>query len=729
MKLIIVESPTKAKTIKGLLEGKYEVISSFGHLRDLPRSEMGIDVEHDFEPHYIIPRAKSKQANELKKVAKKADEIYFATDKDREGEAISWHLCNILGIDPKKAKRIGFHEITKEALEEAVAHPQKIDMDLVDAQQARRILDRLVGYDLSPFLWKKVAKGLSAGRVQSAALRLIVEREEELKKFTPEEYWSIEAKLKKDKFNFEAKLHSLDGKDLNKMDLKNKTQVQKIVKELEGVDYKVDHIKQKETSRQPQAPFTTSSLQQEANKKLGYSAKQTMKIAQELYEGLHVGESKHLGLITYMRTDSCNLSEKFVEQVKDWIGDKLGTEYVEKTTRKFKTKTRGAQEAHEAIRPTSALRTPDSVKEHLNRNQLRLYELIWKRAVSTQAKSAIFKGTTANISAGDKAMFRAHGNVMVFDGYIKIYGTSNKDAILPDLKEGDKIKLEALESSQHFTEPPSRFSDATLVKELEEHGIGRPSTYAPIISTILDRGYVERDDNKKFAPKEIALLVNDLLVKNFSDIVDYDFTAKMEDDLDEIAEGKKEWQPIIKEFYKPFKENLMEKYKEVKKEDVIKEETDEVCDICGAKMLVRMSKYGKFLACSGFPNCRFTKPLEGEEPKEEVKESEEKCEKCGEMMLIKRGKYGQFLGCSAYPKCKNMKPINDDTGVRCPKNCGGDIVARRTKRGRVFFGCSSYPKCNFALWSKPTGAKCDKCGELMVADAKAGEKCSNKECK
>ena len=728
MKLIIVESPTKARTIKGLLGGKYEVVSSFGHLRDLPKSEMGIDVDNDFLPHYIIPRAKSKQANELKKIAIKADKIYFATDKDREGEAISWHLCNILGIDPKKAKRIGFHEITKEALEEAIENPQKIDMDLVNAQQARRILDRLVGYDLSPFLWKKVAKGLSAGRVQSAALRLIVEREEELKKFNAEEYWSIEAKLKKEKAGFEAKLHSLAGKDLDKMDLKNNNQVQKIVKDLEGEDYKVGDIKQKEISRQPLAPFTTSSLQQEANKKLGYSAKQTMKLAQELYEGLHIGESAHLGLITYMRTDSCNLSEKFIIQVKGWIGDTFGANYVEKTTRKFKTKTHGAQEAHEAIRPTSALRTPENIKEYLNRNQFKLYELIWKRAVATQAKSSIFKQTTANINAGDKAVFRAHGNIMVFDGYIKIYGTSGKDAILPELEEGDKIKLEALESNQHFTEPPSRFSDATLVKELEEHGIGRPSTYAPIISTILDRGYVERDENKKFAPKEIAFLVNNLLVKNFSDIVDYDFTAKMEDDLDEIAEGKKEWQPIIKEFYKPFKKNLMEKYKEVKKEDVIKEETNEVCEICKAKMLVRMSKYGKFLACSGFPNCRFTKPIEGEGKQEEIKESEEKCEKCGEMMLIKRGKYGEFLGCSSYPKCKNMKPINDDTGVKCTE-CDGEVVARRTKRGRVFFGCSSYPKCHFALWSKPTGKKCEKCGHLMVFAAKNTEKCSNKECK
>lgn len=729
MKLLIVESPTKAKTISGILKGRYKVVSSFGHLRDLPKSDLGVDTEHNFEPHYIIPREKIKKANELKKVAKDTDEIYFGTDEDREGEAISWHLCHILKVKPDKAKRIAFHEITKEAIEDAIEKPRHIDMDLVDAQQARRILDRLVGYELSPFLWKKVAKGLSAGRVQSAALRMIVEREEEIKKFKSQEYWTIDAHFKKDEVDFSAKLYALDGKKLDKMDLKNKEQVDKILSDLDGAEYIIEELKEKEVRRQPHAPFTTSSLQQEANKKLGFSAKQTMKIAQELYEGIDVENAGHVGLITYMRTDSCNMSEKFISQVFGWVSHHLGKEYTEKSPRKFKTKTKSAQEAHEAIRPTSAGRIPESIKQFLNKNQYRLYDLIWKRAIASQMTPAQFSNTTATIFA-DKAEFRATGNIMSFDGFIKIYGTDSKDSLLPDLKEKEELDLRELESKQHFTEPPARFSDALLVKMLEEYGIGRPSTYAPIISTLLARGYVERDDNKKLEPKEAAILVNELLVENFPKIVDYDFTAKLEDDLDEIAEGKKEWEPIIREFYKPFKENLEKKYKEVKKEDVLHDTTDEICPECGAKMVVRMSRYGKFLACSAFPKCRFTKPLDGEDKKEEnAEESKEFCEKCGEKMLIKEGKYGKFLGCSGYPKCKNMKPLNDDTGVLCPKCDGGHVVARRTRRGKVFYGCSNYPKCDFALWSKPTGEKCSKCGDLLVAGAKGKVKCSNKECK
>jgi len=727
MKLLIVESPTKARTINDILKGRYEVISSFGHIRDLPKSEMGIDTQNDFVPHYVIPREKTKRVNELKKAGKEAEEIYFGTDADREGEAISWHLCYVLGIDAKEAKRITFHEITDEALEDAMEHPRKIDMNLVDAQQARRVLDRLVGYELSPFLWKKVAKGLSAGRVQSVAVRLIVERERELTAFKPEEYWTIDALLLKSKAQFEARLHSLDEKILDKMDIKNKDTAKKIVAGLEKEDFVVRELKEKEVQRHPQAPFNTSSLQQEANKKLGFSAKQTMKVAQELYEGVTVA-GKNTGLITYMRTDSCNLSEKFTTQVKNWIIGNLGKEYAENTARIFKTKTRSAQEAHEAIRPTLVSRTPEQIKEHLNKNQLRLYELIWKRAVACQAKPAIAKQTHAVIKAGN-GLFKANGNIMIFEGFMKIYGIDGKDVILPELREGEKLNLKELRPEQHFTEPPARYSDATLVKALEEYGIGRPSTYAPIISTVIERGYVERDDNKKFKPTEVALLVNDLLVKNFPEVVDYEFTARVEDSLDDIAEGKKKWQPVIKEFYEPFKANLTEKYKEVKKEDVLHEKTDEKCELCGSPMVVRMSRYGKFLACSAFPKCKFTKPLAGENKKEErVQESDEFCAKCGSKMLIKEGKYGKFLGCSNYPKCKNMKPLNDDTGVLCPKCITGKIVARRTKRGRMFFGCSSYPKCDFALWSKPTGEKCKACGSLLVIDGRGKTKCSNKEC-
>jgi len=728
MKLLIVESPTKAKTISGMLKGQYEVVSSFGHVRDLPRSTMGIDVENGFAPHYVIPRDKAKRVNELKKLGKEADEIYFATDKDREGEAISWHLCNVLGVDPKKAKRISFHEITDEAIAESLQEPRAIDMNLVDAQQARRILDRLVGYELSPFLWKKVAKGLSAGRVQSAALRFIVEREREIKEFKPEEYWSVEAIFSKDKKDFIAKLHTINEKALEKMDLKSKEDIDKIMADLEKEPYTVSDLKEKLVKKQPLAPFTTSALQQEANKKLGFSAKQTMKIAQELYEGVNIGSGGLTGLITYMRTDSCTLSEKFVSQAKNWIAKKAGDNYVEKTTREFKTKTRSAQEAHEAIRPTLASRTPADLKDSLNKNQYRLYDLIWRRAVCTQAKSAIFRQTQATINNG-KAEFRANGNIMVFDGFLKIYGSLSNDVILPELELNEKLELKKIDPKQHFTEPPQRYSDATLVKILEEHGIGRPSTYAPIISTLIARNYIERDDKKRFEPKEIAFMVNDLLVKNFPEIVDYEFTARVEDDLDEIAEGKKEWQPIISDFYNPFKKNLTAKYEEVKKISSEDDKTDEVCDLCGSPMIVRMSRYGKFLACSAFPKCKFTKPLDGKKAETEIKESDEFCSKCGAKMLIKEGKYGKFLGCSNYPNCKNMKPIKDETGISCPKCKTGQIVSRRTKRGKEFFGCSSYPNCDFGLWSRPTGEVCKSCGSLLVAAAKGKVKCSNKECK
>ncbi len=739
MKLLIVESPTKAKTITGILDGKYEVISSFGHIRDLPKSDMGIDIENGFLPHYITPRDKSKRVNELKKLAKKAKEIYFGTDNDREGEAISWHLCAVLGVEPEHAKRITFHEITDEAITEALNTPRPIDMNLVDAQQARRVLDRLVGYELSPFLWKKVARGLSAGRVQSTALRFIIEREKEIKAFTPEEYWSLEALFLKAKSRSElrsttgeskeiqAKLHGLDEKAVEKMDLKNKEQIDEIISRIKNAEYKVSDLKEKEVHKQPSAPFNTSSLQQEANKKLGFSAKQTMKIAQELYEGVDIGSGKHVGLITYMRTDSCTLSEKFISQAKSWVASSFGEKYVEETVREYKTKTRSAQEAHEAVRPSLASRTPSDIKDYLNRNQMRLYELIWKRAMSTVAKAAIFRQATLSI-AGNGAEFRANGNVMVFDGFLKIYGIDAKDVVLPELSVGDKLDLKDLAGNQHFTEPPQRYSDAALVKAMEEHGIGRPSTYAPIISTLIERGYAQRDKAKKLEPKEVAFMVTDLLTANFPEVVDYEFTAKMEDSLDDIAEGKAEWQPVIKEFYGPFHKNLEEKYKEVKKVEPQEEKVDIACELCGSPMIAKMSRYGKFLACSAFPKCKFTMPMDGKKLEENIKESDEFCNKCGAKMLIKEGKYGKFLGCSGYPTCKNMKPLNDATGVSCPSCKTGQIVSRRTKRGKEFFGCSSYPKCNFALWSRPTGEKCPDCGSLMVADRRSGTKCSNKEC-
>lgn len=705
MNLVIVESPTKAKTISRFLGNDFKVLSSYGHIRDLPKSEMGIDIEHDFAPKYIVPSKSRKTVAELKKAAKKTDKVYFATDEDREGEAISWHLSHLLDLPPEKTSRIAFHEITKEAIEAALNNPRQINLGLVDAQQARRILDRLVGYELSPFLWRKVAKGLSAGRVQSVAVRLIVEREREIEAFKAREYWTIVAsllKIKNEEEKFEAKLYKVNNAVLDKFDIPTQSKAERFVKELENAKYKVAEAQKKEIRRNPLPPFITSTLQQEANRRLGFSAKQTMMIAQQLYEGVELGDGGAIGLITYMRTDSVNLADKFLNEARQTIAALYGDKYIPTSPRRFTTKSKLAQEAHEAIRPTEIWRKPEDVKQFLSPAQWKLYDLIWRRALACQMKEAILEATTADIEAthhsanpsgladrvdkthsGGQYTFRAAGSVIKFDGFLKIYGET-KEELLPPLEKDEPLELLKLEPKQHFTEPPARYSDASLVKTLEEHGIGRPSTYAPTISTIIERGYVERIEGRRLKPKEIATLVNDLLSRHFPEIVDYQFTAKIEDDLDEIAQGKKQWVPVIKNFYMPFKTNLEQKYKEVQKKEITESPSEEICDKCGAPMIVKIGRYGKFLACSAFPQCRNIKSLKEEKAK-------------------------------------------ISTGVVCPKCGRGEIVERRTKKGRIFYSCDRYPECDFALWNKPTGEKCPKCEALLVEKGKKIV-CSNKEC-
>ncbi len=736
--LVIVESPTKAKTISRFLNGKYKVEASFGHVRDLPTSKMGLDIEHDFEPTYVIPPKAKKRVAELKKLAKDAPEIILATDEDREGEAIAWHLLTALGLDKKshqdKIKRIAFHEITKTAIEHALSSPRELDLHLVDAQQARRVLDRLVGYELSPFLWKKVRRGLSAGRVQSVAVRLIVEREREIQKFKAQEYWSIEGTFNKDS-NFPGRLVKMDGKTLDKLGLKTEETAKKIVADLANQKATVTEVIKKEVRRNPSAPFITSTLQQEAARKLGFSAKQTMMYAQQLYEGVEIGEEGSTGLITYMRTDSINLSELALASAKEAILSKFGKDYVLPEPRKFTSKSKNAQEAHEAIRPTDLMRDPESIKTHLDRNQFRLYDLIWKRTIATQMPEAVFDATSVDmeiIGSGKEEknyIFRANGQVVKFDGFIKAY-TEGKDdeeadeveGLLPDLQKGDQPKVVKILPNQHFTQPPPRYSDATLIKALEEHGIGRPSTYAPTITTIQDRGYVDKID-KKFHPTEIGFIVNDILVEHFPKVVDLEFTAQMEEKLDEIAAGNKEWVPVIREFYDPFHENLKAKEKEVEKHVEILEEK---CPESGHPLQIKFGRFGKFIACSNYPECKYTRPMP-EEQKVIDENSGVICDLCGKPMVVKFGRFGSFLGCSGYPECKNIKKIQKGTGVTCPTCEEGELVERKSKRG-IFYSCSRYPKCKFALNLKPTGEKCPKTGDLLVTTKDGMIKCSNKDC-
>ncbi len=679
--LIIVESPAKARTIAQFLDGNYEVLSSFGHLRDLPRSKLGIDVAHHFAPHYIIPQKAKANAKLIKEKAEKADTIILATDEDREGEAIAWHIIEILkpetrnikhksgkskkqkepsdsssAIQVPRFKRIVFHEITKKAILSALANPRELNQNLVNAQQARRILDRLVGYELSPFLWKKLMRGLSAGRVQSAAVRLIAMREEEIKKFVPQEYWHIEGVfLTPAGGRITARLAKINGETLDKFALPNKNDADAVLRELARVAYQVVAVIKKESRKMPPAPFTTSTLQQDAWRALRFSAKQTMMIAQQLYEGVDLGADGRVGLITYMRTDSLSLSEDFLTEAKRVIGETFGKNYAADEPRRFKTKSKGAQEAHEAVRPTDPARHPDSVKNFCDAKQWKLYDLIWRRCIASQMAIALFDTTTVDIAAdagGKTFTFRANGIVKTFDGFLACYPMKFEDATLPPVQEGEKCDAEKVEGTEHFTEPPPRFTEASLVKALEEHGIGRPSTYAPIISTIQTRNYVEKNEQKRLQPTEIGMKVNALLMTHFPRIVDIEFTAAMEEEFDKIAEGKEEWQEMIAGFYGPFHDNLEVKYKEVEKENM-DEKTDQVC------------------------------------------------EKCGKPICIKIGRFGKFLACSNFPECKNTKTIKKTIGMTCPQCNEGDIVEKKTKRKRTFWGCSRWPACEYATWTNP----------------------------
>lgn len=738
MHLVIVESPTKAKTISKFLGKDYNVKSSFGHIRDLPKSKMGIDIKNDFEPEYVIPEKAKKQVAELKKIFKKADDIILATDEDREGEAIAWHLAHALELDVTKAKRIVFHEITKKAIEEALKNPRSIAMDLVDAQQARRILDRLVGYELSPFLWKKIKMGLSAGRVQSVALRFISEREREIEKFKSEEFWTIVIKLKKDSNSseFDSSLVEKNSEKIEqavtlqlfagdyktkKTTINNKKSADEIVKDLESAKYKVLSVDEKEIKRSPSPPFTTSTLQQAAINTFGFSSKQTMMFAQKLYEE---------GLITYMRTDSTNLSMESMLSAKKVIEKEFGKEYTLDNPRFFKKKSKGAQEAHEAIRPSYPEKTPATLADSMDPKQVKLYRLIWNRMMACQMQSAILSSVKINIEASgkNKYLLKSTGSTVKFAGFLKVYGDKMpvSENILPTMKTGDSLNLISINPEQKSTTPPPRYNEASLVKVLEENGIGRPSTYAPTISTIIDRAYVEKDESRKLKPMEIGLMVNDLLIKHFSVILDIKFTAHMEEELDEIAEGKMKWRPVIKEFYDPFHKNLENKMKEVKKEDVL-QKMEHPCPDCGGDLIVKFGRFGKFIACSNYPNCKHTEKTD-EEQKVEDENSGEICDECKSPMVVKRGKFGAFLGCSKYPDCKGIKRIENKTGVTCP-NCGkGEIVELKSKKGKTFYGCNNYPTCKTAFWSKPTGEKCPTCKSLMVYAPKGETRCSNKEC-
>ncbi len=720
--LVIVESPAKAKTIEKFLGKGYKVLASYGHVRALPSKQGSVDTDNNFAPNYQILPDSAKHISVLKKEVAKSDELILATDLDREGEAIAWHLLEALGIDEYAnkpvVKRVTFHEITEKAITEAITQPRSIARDMVDAQQARSILDYLVGFNLSPFLWKKIRYGLSAGRVQSVALRLICEREDEIDAFKPREYWTIDALLANlAKSQLSAKLHACDGKKLTKFTISTESQAEEILAELAQVQFQVDSLEKKERKRNPAPPFTTSTLQQEASRKLGFSARKTMSVAQKLYEGIKVEDGTH-GLITYMRTDSVALSDVATSEAREVICQLYDQSYALDKPRTFKNKSKNAQEAHEAVRPTSVARTPAQLKQFLNSDQHRLYELIWKRTVASQMTQAIFDATRVDISAGERYVFRATGQTIRFPGFMALYieGTDttddeNKEGLLPPLSEGEKLSTEQLTPEQHFTQPPPRFTEASLVKILEEYGIGRPSTYASIMNTLVTRKYVYLE-KRTFHPEDTGRVVTKLLTEHFSQYVDYDFTAALEEELDAISRGEAEWTPLLKKFWDPFIALLRRKDQEVNKADITTEKTDKICPECSKELVIKLGRSGRFLACSGFPDCRHTEPLnsDGKEVEEPVI-SEEKCEKCDSPMLIKTGRYGKFLACSGYPKCKNIQPLEKpkSLGITCPECGEGEMMEKKSRYGKIFYSCNRYPQCKYALWNPPKEEPCPKC--------------------
>ncbi len=748
--LVIVESPAKAKTIKKYLGKGFEVLASYGHVRDLVPKEGAVDTEHDFTMKYALIERNEKHVDAIAKALKKADALYLATDPDREGEAISWHLHEILkdrgALKDKDVHRVVFHEITARAINDAVTHPRPLSTELVNAQQARRALDYLVGFNLSPLLWKKIRRGLSAGRVQSPALRLIVEREEEIEKFGSEEYWSIAADVEKDAQPFSARLLEYQGAKVEQFSFRDEQATraaeQVLLKSANG-KLTVAAVEKKQRKRNPAAPFTTSTLQQEASRKLGFGAQRTMRTAQQLYEGVDLTGEGPVGLISYMRTDSVNLAAEAVSEIREVIAKRYGQDHLPESPRIYKTKSKNAQEAHEAIRPTSAARAPEEIHGKLTEEQRKLYELIWKRTIACQMEQAVFDTVTADLDAGEHNTFRATGSVLVVPGFMAVYqegrddnGEDEEERLLPPLKPGETITLRGIQCDQHFTEPPPRYSEASLVKALEEYGIGRPSTYATIISTLQQREYVEMD-RKRFKPTDVGRVVSKFLTQHFTQYVDYDFTAKMEDELDAVSRGEKEWVPVMHEFWDPFKKLVDHKEENVSRKDVTTEKMDEKCPKCGKPLSIRLGRRGRFIGCTGYPDCDYTRNLDetAEQASQPDKVEGRQCPQCSSDLIIRRGRYGKFIGCSSYPKCKYIEPLEkpQDMGVACPECHQGTFLKRKSRYGKIFYSCSRYPDCKYAIWNPPIATPCPKCAWpiLMIKTTKrkgTERVCPRKEC-
>jgi len=751
MNLVIVESPAKAKTIKKYLGPDFDVVASYGHVRDLVPKEGAVDPDRGFEMKYQIIDRNERHVQTIAKKLKQADALYLATDPDREGEAISWHLYELLKarrqLGDKPVHRVVFNEITKRAVQEAMANPRGLSFDLVNAQQARRALDYLVGFNLSPLLWKKVRRGLSAGRVQSPALRLICERESEIEAFSRREYWSLEADCEKEGRPFTARLVELAGDKVEQftiVDAERATQVREALEDAAQGKLRVEQVERKQRKRFPAPPFITSTLQQEAARKLGFTAQRTMRVAQQLYEGVDVGGGA-VGLITYMRTDSVNLAQEALDEIRGYVAERYGADHLPDGPRLYKTKAKNAQEAHEAIRPTSILREPASIKPHLTQEQFRLYELIWKRTLACQMEHALINQVSISLSAGAGNLFRATGSTVAQPGFMRVYlegrddttaADDDEERTLPPMDVGDPVDLENVRAEQHFTEPPPRYTEASLVKALEEFGIGRPSTYASIISTLQEREYVVLD-KKRFLPTDVGRVVNKFLTEYFQTYVDYDFTARLEDELDAVSRGEENWQPLLEQFWRPFKERVDHTQENVKRSDVTQELIDETCPQCGGQLSIRLGRNGRFIGCTNYPSCDYTRDLNGDRQEPESREVVEGrvCPECGSELEIKNGRYGKFIGCSAYPKCKHIEPLErpEDTGVPCPKCHKGTLQKKKSRRGKPFYSCSTYPKCDYAVWNPPLAEPCPKCGwpilTIKTTQRKGAERvCPQKDC-
>lgn len=747
--LLIVESPAKAKTLKKYLGKDFDILASYGHVRDLLPKEGAVDTEHSFDMKYQTIERNEKHVDAIVSAMKKADALYLATDPDREGEAISWHLLEILKekklVKDKPVHRVVFYEITKRAVNEAVANPRDISMELVNAQQARRALDYLVGFNLSPLLWKKIRRGLSAGRVQSPALRMIVEREEEIEKFVTREYWTILANLAKKGDRFNAKLIQYQGEKLSQFSITDGEQASKTEEELlraAAGTLVVAKVDKKQRKRNPSPPFTTSTLQQEASRKLGFTAQRTMRLAQQLYEGIDIGGGA-VGLISYMRTDSVSLANEALDEIRSLIVTRFGSDNVPEQPHFYKTKSKNAQEAHEAIRPTAAERVPESIKDSLTADQYKLYDLIWKRTIACQMIHATLDTVSVDMSAGEGNLFRANGSTIVHPGFMAVYQESVDDSKegederrLPVLLAGEKIDLLSVQPEQHFTEPPPRYGEASLIKALEEHGIGRPSTYASIISTLQQREYVELD-KRRFKPTDVGRIVNKFLTEYFTRYVDYDFTAHLEDELDAVSRGEKDWVPLLRDFWTPFKTQVDTTEENVKRQDVTQEALDEACPKCGKPLSIRLGKRGRFIGCTTYPECDYTRNLNeeaGAATEPEVVEGRI-CPKCESPLIFRQGRYGKFIGCSNYPACKHIEPLEKpaDTGVECPQCHKGSLLKRKSRYGKIFYSCSTYPDCNYAVWNEPLNESCPKCNwpvmTIKTTKRRGTEKvCPQKEC-